>query len=89
MREKMMYVMKHKDRKILTSVGSDMYEDQVLQLETRKSNPGIVPVGYEHRPDLIANLFFGKSDFWWVFSEMNAITDPFEEINIGDEIRLP
>ena len=89
MRERSMYVMKHKDKNILTSVGSGIYENHVRNLLSRRSTPGIVPTGYDHRPDLIANIYLGQPDAWWIISEMNAVTDPFEQLNIGDSIRLP
>ena len=88
-RDQLMYYMRHKGKKVVTSVGSAIYESYVADSLSRITELGAIPVGYEHRPDLIANLFFGDPSDWWTFLEMNAILDPFEELNVADEVRLP
>ena len=88
-RKTLMYTIRHKGKLITTSVGSNSYEDSVINLSNKKTSPGILPAGYEHRPDLIANLFFGSPQSWWVLCELNAVTDPFEGLNTGDELLLP
>ena len=80
-------IMNHKGKKISTSVGSLQYESMfsVPALPTNAT----IPAGYEHRPELISNLFMKSSSNWWVFCERNAIFDIFEQLNSGDSIRLP
>ena len=89
LRDSLMYFIRHKGKKILTSVGSDTYEVTVAQLQTQVRDIGRIPPGYEHRPDLISNLYFGSPGLWWTFCEMNAVVDPFEELNVNDEVNLP
>ena len=45
--------------------------------------------GYEHRPDLIANVFYNTPEYEWLVLLVNHISDPFEDLNVGDRIRLP
>ena len=74
----------HKGKKILTTVGNTVYEDMFSKVNTFTN--GSIPAGYEHRPDLISNLFTDTPDNWWAFCERNAIFDIFEELNTGDSI---
>jgi len=80
----------HKSKKIPSVVGSREYERFLRNLETGTTyTVGYVPIGYEHRPDLIANLFLGSALYWWVILEANNIVDPFDELNVGDRILIP
>ena len=79
----------HKGKTISTNVGSLDYERYRRSINYAALSPGTVPAGYEHRPDLIANLFLNGPEGWSFFCEMNAILDPFEGLNINDEILLP
>ena len=88
-RNPLMATLIHKGKPISTSVGSRVYEVTVARLISRMNRPGAVPIGYEHRPDLISDLFFDTPNAWWVVCEMNAVTDPFEDLNISDELNLP
>ena len=85
-------LVKHKGKKIFTSVGSRRYE-AVYCGETTTAGAGLkngnIPSGYAHRPDLIANLFTTTPSQWWIICERNAIFDVFEQLNAGDAIRIP
>jgi hypothetical protein len=50
---------------------------------------GYIPAGYEHRPDLISNLFYGSPKNWWLLMLVNSVEDPFEGFNVGDSILIP
>lgn len=76
----------HKGVQIPTSVGSLSYEG-TLSGGLRSS--GTIPLGYAHRPDLIANLFLETPNLWWYICEQNSIFDIFEQLNSGDLINLP
>ena len=82
----------HRGVKMRTSVGSPEYEklfgDSSSQKDLRYAN-GKIAAGYEHRPDLIANLFMESPASWWVICERNAIFDVFEQLKPGEEIKLP
>ncbi len=85
-------VINHRGKPIPTSVGSRRYEAVFggnNGLLANKGRNGTIPNGYEHRPDLIANLFLNTPGGWWLVCERNAIFDVFEQLNSGDSIRLP
>tara|TARA_R100001377_G_C3188637_1_gene109599 strand:+ start:1175 stop:1477 length:303 start_codon:yes stop_codon:yes gene_type:complete len=50
---------------------------------------GYVPAGYEHRPDLISNVFYGSPKNWWLLMYVNGINDPFEGFKTNDRILIP
>ena len=50
---------------------------------------GWVPKGFEHRPDLIADVLFNSPVNWWVVMQANMIFSPFEQLNTGDHILIP
>lgn len=85
----LMSVLVHKGKPISTSVGSSIYEGTIARFLSKNGRLGGLPIGYEHRPDLISDLFFDTPNAWWVVCEMNAVTDPFEGLNISDELNLP
>ena len=80
-------VINHKGVEIPTSVGSLSYEAMASTAALRSS--GTIPLGYAHRPDLIANLFLETPNLWWYICEQNSIFDIFEQLNSGDVISLP
>lgn len=41
------------------------------------------------RPDLIAQTFYGNTEYWWVIYEFNEIRDPLFELKIGQILRIP
>ena len=83
-------VINHKGKKIPTSVGSREYESMFGGSNSVfPKTLGNIPLGYEHRPELIANLFLGTPKGWWVICERNAIFDVFEQLNSGDQLKLP
>ena len=78
----------HKGKNITTSVGSSM-DTTVMGLPNIPTKVGVIPAGFEHRPDLISNIFFGTPGYWWYLMLVNGITDPFEGFNSGDQILIP
>ena len=85
-------VIEHKGAKITTTVGSEKYESQfggITGLENFKYTNGNIPIGYEHRPDLISNVFMNTPVSWWLICERNAIFDVFEQLKPGEALRLP
>lgn len=41
------------------------------------------------RPDLIAQTFYGNTEYWWVIYEFNGIRDPLFELKLGQILRIP
>ena len=42
-----------------------------------------------NRPDLISYRNYGTVGYWWVICLVNSIQNPFEDIEIGDIIKIP
>jgi hypothetical protein len=61
----------------------------VIDVPSIPTRVGKIPAGFEHRPDLISNLFFGTPGYWWYLMLVNGVTDPFEGFNSGDQILIP
>lgn len=80
----------HKGVKVTTSVGSapqDLlvkYTDRLYEFDI-----GYIPVGYQHRPDMISELFYNTPGYWWLLMIVNNVPDPFEGFNVGDRIKIP
>ena len=75
----------HKGKTILTTVGHSAGDSLFGGSNLGES---YIPAGYQHRPDLISNLFFGDPSHWWIILGKNGLTDPFESLNVGDRINL-
>ena len=54
-----------------------------------KFKVGWIPAGYEHRPDLISQVYYKTPNYWWMILLFNNIKDPFEGLNTGDRIFIP
>lgn len=50
---------------------------------------GYVPAGYEHRPDLISDYFYNTVTNDWLIMLYNNISDPLQQLNVGDRILIP
>ena len=79
----------HKDKKIVSSINSQQLEIFIENLNTYEYDIGVVPAGYEHRADLISNLFYETPTLDWLICLVNNISDPFQELNIGTVIKIP
>lgn len=44
---------------------------------------------FEHRLDLISEMFYQEPRLWWVIAQYNSILDPFGEIVAGRILRIP
>ena len=80
--------LRHKGKNVTTSVGSKM-DSMVMDLPNLSTKVGVIPAGFEHRPELISNIFFGSPGYWWYLMLVIGITDPFEGFNSGDQILIP
>jgi len=79
----------HKGKLIPSTVGSPAFDNYTRALDRAEYQMGMIPAGYEARPDLVSNLFFGGTDAWWKVMCMNNFTDPFEHVIPGYQILLP
>ena len=76
--------------KINTIINTPMFDSIAENLSTAyEYDVGYVPAGYEHRPDLISNVFYGNPKNWWLLMFVNGITDPFEGFTVNQRILIP
>lgn len=57
-------------------------------VKTNKEKIGVIPPGYQYRPDKIANDYYGTPDLWWKVMEANGIYD-IADFVAGVTIFLP
>jgi len=79
----------HKEKVITTSNTSQIFEDYLFRLKSSKFKVAYIPAGYEHRADLISDLFYDTPIYDWLLLYFNDIKDPFNELNVGDRILIP
>lgn len=83
-------ILERKGIRTTSIVNSAMFDSIVANLDTSfEYDVGFVPAGYEHRPDLISNVFYGTPKNWWLLMLVNGISDPFEGFNINQKILIP
>lgn len=79
----------HKGVNIASALNSQKYEAFLQSMNGMPYNVGYIPPGYEHRADLISNLFYNTPTFDWIILQFNNISDPFQGLNVGDRILIP
>ena len=80
----------HRNVIVTTIVNSQKFDALLGNLEDSYAyDVGYVPAGYQHRPDLISNVFYGTPKNWWLLMLVNSIEDPFEGFNEHDAILIP
>lgn len=80
----------HKGATINSIVGSQTADTFIEALSKLESYMTVrIPTGYEHRPDLISELFYNTPIYWWLILLHNNIPDPFQGLNVGDIIQIP
>ena len=78
----------HKNKRVASSLNSRDFQRFISSLNESSSRVGRIPPGFEHRADKIADLFYEDPTLDWVVCWTNNISDPFEQLNVGDRIRI-
>jgi len=79
----------HKGKTVASRVGSQQFDMYLLSIDYSLFDVGALPIQYAHRPDLIANLWYGSSFSWWKVMAVNGIFDPFQSLVAGAPILVP
>lgn len=58
-------------------------------LKSYADEPYEITPEFAHRPDLIADKFFGAASLAWLVLQYNSIVDTIEELNAGQVIQIP
>jgi hypothetical protein len=77
----------HKKKSTVIAAGSKGFD--TTEEESYDHDIAYVIPGYEHRPDLISDIFYNTPEYWWLILLYNNISDPFEGLNVGDQIKMP
>lgn len=81
---------RHRDLITTTILNSKAFDSVIKNLENAyEYEIGYVLPGFEHRPDLISNIFYGTPDKFWLLMLVNNISDPFEGFKVNDRILIP
>jgi len=66
------------------------YLDTLLPIyEAKRYENFVVPQYCVGRIDLISYLNYQTVDYWWLITQANGITDPINEIVMGQELIIP
>lgn len=79
----------HKNKKVVSSINSFEIETYLNNLQNFEYEIAIIPAGFEHRADLISNVFYNTPTLDWLICWANNIDDPFQKLNAGDELKIP
>jgi len=78
----------HKGKRILVS-DAEALKQTLDSINIDTVDVGYVPAGYEHRPDLISDYFYNTVNNDWLIMMYNNISDPLQQLNVGDRILIP
>jgi hypothetical protein len=79
----------HKNKMVVTNLSNRDFELFLKNMDDFAFDVGHIPPGYEHRADLISDLFYNTPSLDWLICWYNGIDDPFQQLNILDEIKIP
>lgn len=79
----------HKDKNLFTSLGDPTVERFLEEIEKMPYDEGIIPFGYEMRPDLVSWVFYRNTELWWLLLLVNGIYDVFEGFKVNQRIKIP
>lgn len=79
----------HRGKSLATSFNSLSFESLLESFKAMPFEVGFIPAGYQHRPDMISDLFYNTPTFDWLIMMFNNIKDPFQELNVNDRILIP
>ena len=81
-------VVVHKSKTIETTLNSKSWEDFVQDIYSKRYKVVKLPAGMAHRPDLLSYKYYGTPFLFWLILLANGLTDPFEGLNSGDNIKI-
>tara|TARA_R100000231_G_scaffold137752_2_gene114669 strand:- start:1171 stop:1470 length:300 start_codon:yes stop_codon:yes gene_type:complete len=78
----------HRGKEVASSLNSLKFKEFVNSLDELDFSIGVIPPGFEHRADKISELFYETPTLDWLICWTNNISDPFQQLNIGDQIKI-
>jgi hypothetical protein len=78
----------HKNKKVVSSLNSTDFIKFINSLDDSSFKVGTIPPGFEHRADRISDLFYDTPELDWLICWVNNVSDPFQQLNVGDRIKI-
>lgn len=79
----------HRGVKVRSIVGNEQADNFIARIDLLNLADGFIPPGYEHRPDLISNLFYSSPAYFWYIALTSNLPDAFEDFVVGKRIKIP
>jgi hypothetical protein len=79
----------HKGKIISTSINTEFMDNIEKSILSNAHSLGTVKQYIAHRPDVVSDIFYNSSSYWWYLLMYNNINDPFEGFNTSDKILIP
>lgn len=78
----------HKGKPVASTLNSPQFKAFIESLDDGSYKVGVIPPGFEHRADKISDLFYETPELDWLICWINNVSDPFQQLNVGDRIRI-
>jgi hypothetical protein len=78
----------HRNKKVVSSLNSLEFRRFISSLDDSDFQIGVIPPGFEHRADRISDLFYDTPELDWLICWTNNVSDPFQQLNVGDRIKI-
>ena len=79
----------HKGKEITTSINTNFFDNIQITINSEPFSVGTVKQYIQHRPDVISDIFYNTSTYWWYLLMYNNINDPFNRLNPTDKFLIP
>jgi|TARA_R110001583_G_scaffold69844_1_gene197958 hypothetical protein len=79
----------HKGKTTTTSINTTFFDDIKSSIDSQPYSIGAVKEYVKHRPDVISDLFYNTSTYWWYLLMYNNMNDPFNSLNPSDSFLIP
>jgi len=74
---------------VTTSLHTDFFDNFKEVAGGNSFRVGTVKQYVQHRPDVISDIFYDNSAYWWYLLLYNNISDPFNELNPSTTFLIP
>jgi hypothetical protein len=80
----------HRNCKVRTILNTPVFDNLIKTMDVAYNyEVGYIPNGFEHRPDLISDVFTRTPDNWWLLMLINSKPDPNESFKTHERILIP
>jgi hypothetical protein len=83
------FIYQHKDKQYLSIVSSPDYISFIETFPTIPYKIALINHDVQNRPDLLSYAAYGDVGYWWLIILFNGIIDPFSDLVVDKEIKIP